>query len=149
MAARDKKAPDLNTLIFETLLLEFKAGIATVTLNRSKALNAMSVTMREELGACFEQLRYDKRVRAVVITGAGKAFCVGGDVNDVGAKYVHNLHDFASGRCRSLHLYESELARDYALVGHVPYLGHIYELLQLLPDLLHVAGAAVHHDGHS
>lgn len=93
MTTRDKKAPDLNTLIFETLLLEFKAGIATVTLNRPKALNAMSVTMREELGACFEQLRYDKRVRAVVITGAGKAFCVGGDVNDFDGTDAEELHD--------------------------------------------------------
>jgi 2-(1,2-epoxy-1,2-dihydrophenyl)acetyl-CoA isomerase len=92
-AARKKKAPDLNSLNFETLLLDFKAGIATVTLNRPKALNAMSVTMREELGECFEQLRYDPRVRAVIITGAGKDFCVGGDVNDFNGTDHEDLHD--------------------------------------------------------
>ena len=48
--ATKKKAPDLNSLKFKTLKLAFKAGIATVWLNRPKAMNAMSITMREELG---------------------------------------------------------------------------------------------------
>src|SRR5688500_3124646 len=91
--ARAKKAPDLNKFTFDTLKLGFKAGIATVTLNRPKELNAMSLTMREELGECFEQIRYDPRVRAVVLTGAGKAFCAGGDVNDFNGTSAEDLHD--------------------------------------------------------
>jgi 2-(1,2-epoxy-1,2-dihydrophenyl)acetyl-CoA isomerase len=91
--ARTKKERDLNGFKFETLKLAFKAGIATVTLNRPRELNAMSITMREELGACFEELRYDARVRAVVLTGAGKAFCAGGDVNDFNGTSAEDLHD--------------------------------------------------------
>lgn len=93
MATRKKKKTDLNTLHFKTLKLQFVAGVATVTLNRPKALNAMNISMREELGECFEQLRYDERVRAVVLTGSGKAFCAGGDVNDFNGTAAEDLHD--------------------------------------------------------
>ncbi len=93
MATRKKKAPDLNAVKFKTLKLQFKAGIATVTLNRPKQLNAMNITMREELGDCFEQLRYDPRVRAVILAAAGKAFCAGGDVNDFNGTAAEDLHD--------------------------------------------------------
>jgi 2-(1,2-epoxy-1,2-dihydrophenyl)acetyl-CoA isomerase len=91
--ATKKKAVDLNSLKFKTLKLAYKAGIATVWLNRPKAMNAMSITMREELGACFEQLRYDARVRAVVLTGAGKVFTAGGDVNDFNGTAAEDLYD--------------------------------------------------------
>lgn len=83
---------------FETLLLGFKEGVATVTLNRPEAMNAMNLTMREELGVCFEQLRFDERVRAVVITGAGEAFCAGGDVNDFNGVAAEDLHDLVRYR---------------------------------------------------
>jgi len=68
-------------------------GIASIILNRPEAMNAMNLTMRDELGVCFEQLRFDERVRAVVITGAGKAFCAGGDVNDFNGAAAEDLHD--------------------------------------------------------
>lgn len=90
---KTKAAPDLNALKFETLLLSFQDGVASVTLNRPGELNAMNLVMRDELGDCFEQLRYDERVRAVVITGAGKAFCAGGDVNDFRDVAAEDLHD--------------------------------------------------------
>lgn len=56
------------------------AGIATLTLNRPEKRNAMSDDMRSELITALEHLSADKSVRAVVLTGAGKGFCAGGDV---------------------------------------------------------------------
>src|SRR6185312_13834560 len=57
--------------------------VVTVELNRPEALNAMNTAMGEDLLRCFEGLRWDRTVRAVVFTGAGsKAFCVGGDLKE-------------------------------------------------------------------
>jgi 2-(1,2-epoxy-1,2-dihydrophenyl)acetyl-CoA isomerase len=71
------------------------SGIATVLLNRPDKLNALSGEMYHELADCFEQLGQDDAVRAVVLTGAGRAFCAGGDVGSMGN------YDVVSGRKRS------------------------------------------------
>jgi 2-(1,2-epoxy-1,2-dihydrophenyl)acetyl-CoA isomerase len=55
-------------------------SVATITLNRPEKLNAFAGTMREELLAALRQCASDDAVRVVVITGAGRAFCAGGDV---------------------------------------------------------------------
>jgi 2-(1,2-epoxy-1,2-dihydrophenyl)acetyl-CoA isomerase len=56
------------------------AAIATITLDRPEKLNAFSGTMREDLLAALRTCERDESVRVVVITGAGRAFCAGGDV---------------------------------------------------------------------
>lgn len=56
-------------------------SVATITLNRPEKLNAFSGTMREDLLEALRSCERDERVRAVVITGAGRAFCAGGDVD--------------------------------------------------------------------
>lgn len=56
------------------------AGVATVTLNRPDKLNAFTGTMREDLLEALRGCERDEAVRVVVITGAGRAFCAGGDV---------------------------------------------------------------------
>jgi 2-(1,2-epoxy-1,2-dihydrophenyl)acetyl-CoA isomerase len=55
-------------------------SIATITLNRPEKLNAFSGTMREDLLAALRESAADSAVRVVVITGAGRGFCAGGDV---------------------------------------------------------------------
>jgi enoyl-CoA hydratase len=69
---------------FETLLYEKKGGIAYVTLNRPKVLNALSRRTWEDLRAAFEDARDDAAVRGVVLTGAGdKAFIAGADISEL------------------------------------------------------------------
>jgi enoyl-CoA hydratase/carnithine racemase len=58
-------------------------GIATITLNRPDRLNALTFEVYRELTDTFAALRDASDVRVVVITGAGKAFCSGGDVHDI------------------------------------------------------------------
>jgi enoyl-CoA hydratase/carnithine racemase len=55
-------------------------GVATITLNRPDKRNAMSDAVRTEFVAALERATHDKAVRAVVLTGAGKGFCAGGDI---------------------------------------------------------------------
>lgn len=58
-------------------------GVATVTLNRPDRLNALTFEVYSELRDLFPALDKDPAVRAVVLTGAGRAFCSGGDVEDI------------------------------------------------------------------
>lgn len=62
------------------VLLDLADGVATITLNRPDRRNAMSTAMIERLGELLEQAESDPAVRVVVLTGAGRAFCAGGDV---------------------------------------------------------------------
>ncbi|MCP9481560.1 crotonase/enoyl-CoA hydratase family protein [Shimia sp. CNT1-13L.2] len=67
--------------MFETVTIETDArGVATLTLNRAEKHNAMSGEMLVELKAAAEQLAADDAVRVVILTGAGKSFCAGGDL---------------------------------------------------------------------
>jgi len=67
---------------WEHILLEKKDGVATVTLNRPEKYNAFAGLMRQEIVEVIDDVAGDREIRVVVITGAGKAFCVGGDVNE-------------------------------------------------------------------
>ena len=58
-------------------------GVATITLNRPERLNALTFEIYDELRRTFRQSGNDREVRAVVVTGAGRAFCSGGDVHDI------------------------------------------------------------------
>ena len=61
--------------------LQVKSGIATLTLNRPDKRNAMSDDMRTEFIHALERVTADKAIRALVLTGAGKGFCAGGDIS--------------------------------------------------------------------
>ena len=70
----------------QNLLVErLEGGIAVLTLNRPDALNALSRGLLEELHAAFARVADDPGVRAVLLAGAGKAFCAGADLSPAGA----------------------------------------------------------------
>ncbi|MEM8931908.1 MAG: enoyl-CoA hydratase-related protein, partial [Acidobacteriota bacterium] len=60
--------------------LDADTGVATVTLDRPERYNALTFEVYDELKRVFDQLDVEPGVRAIVLTGAGKAFCSGGDV---------------------------------------------------------------------
>ena len=70
-------------------------GIATVTLDRPDKLNALSGEMYHALADAFTALGTDDEARCVIVTGAGRAFCAGGDIGSMGG------HDIVAGRRRS------------------------------------------------
>ena len=67
---------------YETLILEKKAGVAKITLNRPQALNALNRQLISELLAALEEVQQDETVRVVVLKGAGRAFCSGVDLKE-------------------------------------------------------------------
>jgi len=86
---------------FQTIIFSREGGVATITLNRPEVLNAMSPQLLDELDEAVAHAAEDDEVKAVIVTGAGRGFCSGGDVKgDVAAisemgsfefrRYAHN-----------------------------------------------------------
>ena len=67
--------------MYESILFDASDAIATITLNRPEKLNAYTVEMGEEVVDAFRCLRDDAAVRAVILTGAGRGFCAGVDLD--------------------------------------------------------------------
>lgn len=67
-------------MTFEQILVHVESGVATVTLNRPDRLNAWTPHMSQELRTCFRALADDHSVRVIILTGAGRGFCAGADI---------------------------------------------------------------------
>lgn len=76
---------------FRTIKYAFADGVGTITLNRPDKLNAVSWQLAEELSGLLYRLRTDDAVRAIVLTGAGRAFSAGGDVEFLAGDSDHPL----------------------------------------------------------
>jgi enoyl-CoA hydratase len=68
------------------LLVENSESIATVTLNRPGAMNALSRALRAEIVRAFTEIAADADTRVVILTGAGRAFCAGLDLKELGGE---------------------------------------------------------------
>ena len=66
------------------ILVEKSGAVATVTLNRPGAMNALSRDLRTAIAETFEELEADENIRVAILTGAGKAFCAGLDLKELG-----------------------------------------------------------------
>ncbi len=64
---------------------ELDGHVATITYNRPEALNAVNAQMRRDLNDAFSRFRDEEDAWVAIVTGAGRAFCAGGDVRDTGA----------------------------------------------------------------
>ena len=71
--------------MYENALYDVSDGIATITLNRPDKLNAYTTEMGEEVVDAFRRSRDDAAVRAVILTGAGRGFCAGVDLDHLKA----------------------------------------------------------------
>ncbi len=71
-------------MTFQTLLYEKRDALGWITLNRPEVLNAYNVRMRDELYEVLTAVRDDSEVRALVLRGAGRAFCAGADLTEFG-----------------------------------------------------------------
>ena len=71
-----------------TLAYEPRDGVATITLNRPDQLNAYTKRMAQELVAAIDRTDADDDVRAIIVTGAGRAFCAGADLSAGAATFA-------------------------------------------------------------
>ena len=84
----------MDITALQTIRYDVTEGIATLTLNRPEKLNAFTAQMRDEMIAVFDETDRDDAVRAVIVTGAGRAFCAGADLSSAGG----STFDYASRR---------------------------------------------------
>jgi len=79
---------------FRTVLLSQEENIVTITLNRPEVLNSMSPALMKDLIKATGIVAKDENIRAVIINGAGRAFCAGGDVQDIARMSKMNPLDY-------------------------------------------------------
>ena len=70
---------------YHTLDIERRGSIATLTLNRPEARNAIDLEMRRELLIALDEIEADEAARVLILTGRGGHFCAGGDVKSMKA----------------------------------------------------------------
>ncbi len=82
-----------SPMAYEQITTELTDHVLTITLNRPDRLNAWTQTMFEELMTAFEQADADDAVRAVIVTGAGRGFCAGADLERGGDTFTKRDHE--------------------------------------------------------
>jgi enoyl-CoA hydratase/carnithine racemase len=93
-------------MAYETILYDVADGVATLTLNRPEKLNAFTRAMAGEMIDALDRADADDAVRAIIVTGAGRAFCAGADLAELGAsppnepRKADGAYDYASPYAR-------------------------------------------------
>lgn len=140
---------------FEHIRYEIADGVLTITLNRPDRLNAFTATMGRELIAALDAADADDDVRAVIVTGEGRAFCAGADLEGAGSTFDYGddeLHRDGGGRV-VLRIYESKkpviaaingpavgvgitmtLPMDFRLVAEGAKLGFVFARRGIVPE---------------
>ncbi len=95
--------------MYETIRYEVREGIATIAFDRPDKLNAYTPEMGEEAVAAFERARADEEARVVILTGEGRAFCAGVDLD------VFKAHMSGENRSRGPKLGEEAFVRTWPL----------------------------------
>src|SRR3990172_9025311 len=110
---------------YGTILVERADRIATLTLNRPEARNAIDLVMREEIVAALDEMEADESCRVLVITGAGEHFCAGGDVKTMLAM----VDGYAVGAGFNL-----ALGCDLIVASDRARFGQVFSKIGLVPD---------------
>ncbi|MET0545234.1 MAG: crotonase/enoyl-CoA hydratase family protein [Caulobacterales bacterium] len=99
-------------MTYETIRYEVADKIATITLHRPDKLNAYTIPMSRELIDAFDRADADDSVRAIIVTGAARAFCAGADLDAGGATFDAAAWDDSPVRADGSLDYSKESARD-------------------------------------
>ncbi|MEN9802489.1 MAG: hypothetical protein RLZ37_1614, partial [Actinomycetota bacterium] len=83
-------------MAYEEILYEVADNIATITLHRPDKLNAFTNRMLKEIISAFDDIDADDEVRAVIVTGSGRAFCAGADLSGGGETFAKGGSDVAA-----------------------------------------------------
>ena len=107
-----------------TILYELNNAVATITLNRPDKLNAVTDEMVAELTEAFAQARANERVRAVILTGAGRAFAAGADMRELADNHTaEGITELIIGRYKPLFLAITQLPKPVIAAIHGPAAG--------------------------
>ena len=111
-------------MAYETIEITKKKNIVTVTLNRPDVHNAMNELLMNELTECFKDLSKDKDVRCVVLTGNGKSFCAGADLNWMKSMINYSKEENIKDSRLLLNLFETIHSCQKPVIGKIN--GHAF-----------------------
>ena len=92
---------------YETIEIHKEKNIATVYLNRPEVHNAMNEKLMKEITTCFKELNKDKNIRIIILTGKGKSFCAGADLNWMKSMATYSKDENIEDSRLLLDLYET------------------------------------------
>lgn len=94
---------------YTTIILTKQSGVAMIKFNRPEVLNAFDHVMGKEIGSAVAEIRDDNEVRCVILTGAGRAFCAGGDIKGMLSGLSSSSPDERRAGLKSTHRWLTEL----------------------------------------
>ena len=109
---------------YETVQLKKDDDIATITLMRPEVHNAMNEQLMRELTTCFKRIQKDESIRVIILTGAGKSFCAGADLNWMKSMVSFSKEENIKDSRLLLDLYETIYQCDKPVIGKIN--GHAF-----------------------
>ena len=89
---------DFNSLV----LVDKQSGIAEITLNRPEAMNALSADLQARIAEAFDEIREDQETEVIILTGAGRAFCAGLDLKELGGESMPSRRTASGNMLRAI-----------------------------------------------
>jgi len=109
---------------YDTIEVSKKNGTAIVSLNRPEVHNAMNEQLMKELTKCFKELTNDETVRTIVLTGKGKSFCAGADLNWMKSMVNYSKEENIKDSRLLLDLFETIYSCPKPIIGRIN--GHAF-----------------------
>ncbi|RLF59383.1 MAG: enoyl-CoA hydratase [Thermoplasmata archaeon] len=111
-------------MTYETLDVKQENDIVTISLNRPDVHNAMNEQLMKELTQCFQEMSKDKKVRIIILTGNGKSFCAGADLNWMKSMVNYSKEENIRDSRLLLDLYETIYQCPKPVIGKIN--GHAF-----------------------
>lgn len=109
---------------YETIEIQKENNVATIFLNRPDVHNAMNEKLMKELTTCFHELGKDDSIRTIILTGKGKSFCAGADLNWMKSMAKYSKEENINDSRLLLNLYEAIYKCPKPVIGRVN--GHAF-----------------------
>ena len=109
---------------YETIQIQKDESVIKVSLNRPDVHNAMNEQLMKELTACFKEIANDNTVRVIVLTGNGKSFCAGADLNWMKSMAKYSKEENIQDSRLLLDLYEAIYSCPKPVIGRIN--GHAF-----------------------
>jgi len=104
---------------YDTLMVSENKNVVTVALNRPEVHNAMNELLIKELTGCFAELNNKKNVRAIILTGNGKSFCGGADLNWMKSMIKYSKEENIKDSKKLLNLFETIYSCRKPVIGRI------------------------------
>ncbi len=111
-------------MVYQTIKLQIKDMVATITLNRPEVHNAMNEQLMNELTSCFKEISENKAINCIILTGNGSSFCAGADLNWMKSMVAYSKEENIKDSTLLLELYNQIYNCPKPVIGKIN--GHAF-----------------------